>query len=301
MDQWQSNKVCPPGGSQSSLLDSRQRPEEVKDPIAVRKVQKADREKLRRDRLNEQFLELGNALDPDRPKNDKATILMDTIQLLRELNSEVNKLKAEYSSLSEESRELTQEKNELREEKASLKSDIDSLNAQYQQRLRVVFPWGAVEPSVVIAPPYSYPLPVAVPPGPIPMQPYPFFGSQNTSTIPTHPAYMYPTPPNPHVEQQPIQPASTNVLNKPDSQSKAFDSRKSRHHERTEDSSDVATELELKTPGCGRQQESDRKGKQSQKKEKTSINEGSSSRFSSCQGPQESSSNSVSHIPRSDS
>lgn len=35
---------------------------EVKDCIAARKVQKADREKLRRDRLNDQFTELGNAL-----------------------------------------------------------------------------------------------------------------------------------------------------------------------------------------------------------------------------------------------
>lgn len=35
---------------------------EIKDPVAARKVQKADREKLRRDRLNEQFLELGSAL-----------------------------------------------------------------------------------------------------------------------------------------------------------------------------------------------------------------------------------------------
>lgn len=41
----------------------RQRTEvEVKDSIAARKVQKADREKLRRDRLNEHFLELGNTL-----------------------------------------------------------------------------------------------------------------------------------------------------------------------------------------------------------------------------------------------
>lgn len=40
-----------------------QRPEgEVKDCIAARKSQKADREKLRRDRLNEQFIELGNVL-----------------------------------------------------------------------------------------------------------------------------------------------------------------------------------------------------------------------------------------------
>lgn len=35
---------------------------EVKDSMTARKVQKADREKLRRDRLNEQFLELGKAL-----------------------------------------------------------------------------------------------------------------------------------------------------------------------------------------------------------------------------------------------
>ena len=35
---------------------------EVIDTIAARKVQKADREKLRRDRLNEHFLDLGNAL-----------------------------------------------------------------------------------------------------------------------------------------------------------------------------------------------------------------------------------------------
>lgn len=44
-------------------FSDRQRPEvEVKDPNVARKVQKADREKLRRDRLNEHFLELGNAL-----------------------------------------------------------------------------------------------------------------------------------------------------------------------------------------------------------------------------------------------
>ncbi|KAE8697738.1 hypothetical protein F3Y22_tig00110610pilonHSYRG00198 [Hibiscus syriacus] len=35
---------------------------EIKDPVVARKVQKADREKLRRDKLNEQFFELGNTL-----------------------------------------------------------------------------------------------------------------------------------------------------------------------------------------------------------------------------------------------
>ncbi|KAL2907101.1 hypothetical protein RDABS01_005811 [Bienertia sinuspersici] len=287
MDQWQNSKSSQPvinslhlpGLSQSSQLDSRRRPEpEATDPIAVRKVQKADREKLRRDRLNEHFLDLGNVLDPDRPKNDKATILVDTIQILRDLTAEVNKLKAECTTLSEESHELTLEKNELREEKSSLKSDIENLNSQYQHRLRVAFSWGAVESSAVMGPPYSYPLPVAVPSGSMPMhpslQPYPLFGTQNASAIPRpYPAYMpYSTPPNPQVGQQPVPPPSTSHgLSKPESRSKASESREARHFEKVDDSSDVATELELKTPGSGRQQVSvcgDRKGKQSQKKER---------------------------------
>jgi hypothetical protein len=35
---------------------------EIKDSVSARKIQKADREKLRRDRLNEHFVELGNTL-----------------------------------------------------------------------------------------------------------------------------------------------------------------------------------------------------------------------------------------------
>jgi len=45
--------------------------------------------------------------DPDRPKNDKATILADTIQMLKDLTTQVDKLKTEFTSLSEESREVS--------------------------------------------------------------------------------------------------------------------------------------------------------------------------------------------------
>lgn len=44
--------------------------------------------------------------DPDRPKNDKATIIIDSIQTLMDLTAEVSRLKAECASLSEESREV---------------------------------------------------------------------------------------------------------------------------------------------------------------------------------------------------
>ena len=44
--------------------------------------------------------------DPDRPKNDKASILTDTIQIVKDLTAQVSRLKAEYASLTEESREV---------------------------------------------------------------------------------------------------------------------------------------------------------------------------------------------------
>jgi FtsZ-binding cell division protein ZapB len=285
--------------------NKRQRPEvEVKDPNVARKVQKADREKLRRDRLNEHFLELGNALDPDRPKNDKATIINDTIQVLKDLTTEVNRLKAECAALSEESRELTQEKNELREEKAALKSDVDNLNLQYQQRMRVMFPWGTIDPSAVMAPPYSYPVPIPVPTGPIPMhpvlQPYPFYQNQNPGAIPTPCSTFipYPGPPNHPMDQPSYQCASTSrVSSKQDSKSKTLDRYTGSVDDKSDDSSDVVTDLELKMPGSKAQQEQSpggTSGKQATRKEK-SLTDGSSSssRYSSSAGFQESISDSI--------
>lgn len=161
-----------------------------------------------------------------------------------------------YSSISVFYKQLTQEKNELREEKVSLKSDIENLNAQYQQRVRVMFPWAAIDPSVVMGPPYSYPVPVPVPPGSIPMhpslQPFPFFGSQNPGTIPNPCSTFvpYPTPSNPPVEQPAAQYASTShTSSKEDSKRKSSDHQRGNNVERCDDSNDVATDLELKIPG----------------------------------------------------
>ncbi|CAN6698771.1 unnamed protein product [Malus baccata var. baccata] len=320
MDHWKSDdfsaasapsstQPLPCGRPHNSNSDSRQRVDvETKDPIVARKVQKADREKLRRDRLNEHFFELGNTLDPDRPKNDKATILTDTIQMLKDLTADVNKLKAECSALTDESRELTQEKNELREEKASLKSDIENLNVQYQQRLRVMFPWAGMDPSVVMAPPYSYPMPVAVPSGPIPMHPslqsYPYFQAQNPASMPNPCSTFvpYPAPANPPVQQPSPQYASvSHFSSKQDSRSRSSDHQRGSTAERCDDSNDVATDLELKMPGSSTPQDSSsavKKAKQSQRKDRSVTDGCSSSRHSTSQVVQDSSSNSVGDVPK---
>ncbi|WOL10818.1 transcription factor bHLH121 [Canna indica] len=291
-------------------MDSRGHGNKVdNDYIAARKVQKADREKLRRDRLNEQFLELGNILDPDRPKNDKATILDDTIQMLKDLTAHVNGLKAEYNTLSEESRELTQEKNELREEKANLKSEIDDLNIQYQQQLRVFCPWATMDPSLIVGrPSYPFPMPIPIPSAaalPIhPVQPYPFFHSPVARTMSnSFPSCVpYSSPCNPQVEQSSNTKdaiSETSSLQHPRRKSSGHYQRNS--GERSDDVSDVATELELKIPGstvqshsCGQNMSSEmRKGKQRQRKGRGDTTTSSSSGYSSSCSVPNGNSNSV--------
>lgn len=277
------------------------------DATAARKVQKADREKIRRDRLNDHFQDLGNALDPDRPRNDKATILTETIQVLKDITAEVDRLKTEHKSLSEESHELIQEKNELREEKASLKSDIENLNSQYQQRVRVMPPWTAIDHSIVMSNPYPYPVPIPIPHGPVsmhpPLQPFPFFGNQNPGHVPSLCSMYIPfsTPANPPIEMPSAQYASTShVSSRKESRSKSPCHRKPSDAERCSVSPDVATELELKMPGSSTQQDCSsggRKRKHSVMSDRIIIDGSASSRYSASQGLQDSS-NSVGDTPK---
>ncbi|KAK3437395.1 hypothetical protein EUGRSUZ_C02076 [Eucalyptus grandis] len=227
--------------------------------------------------MTDVFTTCNKQLHNTRSRNDKATILTDTIQVLKDLTAEVNKLKAECTALIEESRELMQEKNELTEEKSSLKSEVENLNVQYQQRMRVMYPWAAMDPSVVMGPAYSYPVPIPVTPGPIPMhsqlQPFPFFGNQNASAIPAPCSTFIPNsmPANPTFEQQSTQYASSShVSNKKDSKSRSSDHQRGSIAEQDEDSNGMATDLELKMPGTSSQQDltsGEKKGKQTQRKE----------------------------------
>ncbi|PON61485.1 Basic helix-loop-helix transcription factor [Parasponia andersonii] len=92
---------------------------------------KACREKQRRDRLNDKFVELGSILEPGRPpKTDKAAILIDAVRMVNQLRGEAQKLKDSNLSLQEKIRELKVEKNELRDEKQRLKAEKEKLEQQ---------------------------------------------------------------------------------------------------------------------------------------------------------------------------
>ncbi|XP_019703573.2 transcription factor ILR3 [Elaeis guineensis] len=92
---------------------------------------KACREKMRRDKLNNRFLELGSILEPGKPpKMDKAAILSDAVRMVTQLRSEAQKLKDSNEDLQEKIKELKAEKNELRDEKQRLKAEKENLEQQ---------------------------------------------------------------------------------------------------------------------------------------------------------------------------
>ncbi|CAF1895529.1 BnaA02g27940D [Brassica napus] len=108
---------------------------------------KACREKQRRDRLNDKFMELSVILEPGNPpKTDKAAILVDAVRMVTQLRGEAQKLKDTNSSLQDKIKELKTEKNELRDEKQRLKTEKEKL----EQQLKAM---NAPQPSFFPAPP----------------------------------------------------------------------------------------------------------------------------------------------------
>ncbi|CAH9057224.1 unnamed protein product [Cuscuta europaea] len=150
-----------------------------------------------------------------------------------------------------------------------------------------MYPWAGMEhPLVMRPPPYPYPVSVPIPAGPIPMhppmQPYPFFGTPNAAVMHNNfPTFVPFMTPNPIIEQPPAhiypvaQPHHRTIHG-----STKQDSRKSSDTQISDDSTDeVATDLELKTPGSTSEQVSSSVQKRAKKRamEESSRTDASSS------------------------
>lgn len=100
-----------------------------------KRVHKAEREKMKREHLNELFIELGNALELTQQNNGKASILCETSRLLKDLFDQIESLKKENASLISESRDVTIEKKELKEENSALETQIEKLQNEIEARV----------------------------------------------------------------------------------------------------------------------------------------------------------------------
>ncbi|XP_052136106.1 transcription factor BHLH062-like isoform X1 [Oryza glaberrima] len=102
---------------------------------APKKTHKAEREKLKRDQLNDLFVELSSMLDPERQNSGKATVLGDAARVLRDLVSQVESLRKEQSALLTERQYVGSEKNELQEENIMLRAQILELHNEICARM----------------------------------------------------------------------------------------------------------------------------------------------------------------------
>ncbi|KAG2679228.1 hypothetical protein I3843_11G042100 [Carya illinoinensis] len=100
-----------------------------------KRVQKSEREKLKREHLNDLFFNLANVLELSQQNNGKASILNEATRLLKDLVGQIECLKKENASLFSESHYMTSEKNELREEKSALENQIEKLQSELEARV----------------------------------------------------------------------------------------------------------------------------------------------------------------------
>ncbi|WOH08568.1 hypothetical protein DCAR_0728011 [Daucus carota subsp. sativus] len=132
---------------------------------------KACRERQRREKLNERFMELSSTLEPERhATSDKLAILGDAIRVLDQLNTDIQENKETKVKLEEEIKTLKAEKNELRKEKLALKADKTLMEQQLKTMTSLPAGFMAAHPGA------AYP---AVP-----------------NNMPAHPGVTYPAVPN---------------------------------------------------------------------------------------------------------
>ncbi|KAL4581748.1 hypothetical protein LXL04_006276 [Taraxacum kok-saghyz] len=103
-----------------------------------RKIHKAEREKLKRDHMNDLFLELTKAVEPSTQNSGKSSALTDTIRIIRDLIAQVESLKKDNSVLLAESQYVAIERNELKEENSAMEAQIIKLRSQIEQGARPV-------------------------------------------------------------------------------------------------------------------------------------------------------------------
>ncbi|KAK4781428.1 hypothetical protein SAY86_015530 [Trapa natans] len=99
-----------------------------------KRIHKAEREKQKREHLNELFQDLANALELTQPNNGKASILCEATRLLKEICGHIESLKKENDALLSESHYVNIEKNELMEENSALEAQIEKLQGELRAR-----------------------------------------------------------------------------------------------------------------------------------------------------------------------
>ncbi|KAI3686492.1 hypothetical protein L1987_80170 [Smallanthus sonchifolius] len=106
-----------------------------KNPANVpKRIHKAEREKLKREHLNELFLELAGALELSEQNSGKASVLGETTRVVKDMIDQIKSLKTENAALLSETQYVTVERNELQDETCTLQKQINELKSMIKER-----------------------------------------------------------------------------------------------------------------------------------------------------------------------
>ncbi|XP_024964692.1 transcription factor bHLH47-like [Cynara cardunculus var. scolymus] len=108
--------------SPTSLLPSKKNLGKV-----PKRIHKAEREKMKREHLNELFLKLAEALEVGEQNSGKASILGETTRFIKVMLDQIKSLKKENAALLSESQYVKLEKNEIEDETCGLQIQIGEL------------------------------------------------------------------------------------------------------------------------------------------------------------------------------
>lgn len=100
-----------------------------------KRISKAEREKTKREHLNELFLALSNALELSEQNNGKASVLDEAIRMVKNTLDEIDCLGKENTALLSESQYVSMEKKELQDENSALETQIGKLQCALKGRV----------------------------------------------------------------------------------------------------------------------------------------------------------------------
>lgn len=114
-------------------LDSSHLGKKIQKKVPKR-IHKAEREKLKREHLNELFLGLADALELSEQMNGKASVLSEAARFVKDMLSQIKHLRTENTTLLSESQYLSVEKKELQDENSALEAEISKLQSEVKTR-----------------------------------------------------------------------------------------------------------------------------------------------------------------------
>ncbi|CAN8278096.1 unnamed protein product [Cochlearia groenlandica] len=99
-----------------------------------KRANKAVRERLKREHLNDLFIDLAETLELNQQNSGKASILCEATRFLKDVFGQIESLRKEHTLLLSESNYVTTETNELKEETSALESEISRLRKEIEAR-----------------------------------------------------------------------------------------------------------------------------------------------------------------------